>query len=370
MALTDGGTAVIVSGIGPPLRITLAGTVLAGDPIGYSAGWVRADDDSIPASMIAGQSGFSGSKINAYQAAKIHSGRITDCAENDDVYLSATAGRYSATVATRGQKIGKAINATELIVAPKLAEQSGSIYMGSSLIYAAFDPANKYFYVLNTQAGGDSPKGMLLDVDVLTGTSGFRQGALQIQIDRASGQDFTATWDGNPDCGLKILANNRAANAVDRGAVRALDIQARNRGTNVVWVNGAQINARNDSGKTADTLRVLQLIAENYGTVETDIIGLDIAMLSENDTGSPNKVGILIRNIDQSAMAAVQDIIKISHTSTNGFTNLFNFAGASGEGIATGSLQNSDNVDIKCDARITLVWNGSTFYLPAYNTVQ
>src|SRR3990167_2669147 len=84
-------------------------------------------------------------------------------------------------------------------------------------------------------AGGDSPSGFRILQEVLAaagtgGTGAFRQGALNLQISRAAAQADTA-WDGNPDCGLKLIATNHATgNASGEGAVRGIDAQARNRG--------------------------------------------------------------------------------------------------------------------------------------------
>jgi hypothetical protein len=224
---------------------------------------------------------------------------------------------------------------------------------------------NGYLIFYTSTAGGDSPRAIMIDVDVLAG-AGYRQGGLQIQIDRASGEDVT--WDGNPDCGLKILANNRAANAANEGAVRGVDIAARNRGTNCGWCNAISAGVRNDSEKTAYQLIGIQTRLENYGTLETEAVGIDVNLSIENDTGSPTKTGIQVRNTDASGMGAVDEVIKVSHTSTNGFTNLVNFAGATGDVIATGSLKDSDDADIKCDAKIPVVWNGTTYYIAAYDT--
>ncbi len=190
-------------------------------------------------------------------------------------------------------------------------------------------------------AGGDSPKGFSILQEVLTaagtgGTGAFRQGALNVQLNRAAAQADTA-WDGNPDCGVKVIATNRATgNASAEGAVRGLDVQGRNRGTNINWVNSAQFNARNDSGMIASSLWGIMIRVENYGTVNTDIVGLDINLSDEADTGGHTKHGILIRNTDQSAQAAANAAIKVSHTSTNGFTAFAELA-ASGDGYASSS---------------------------------
>jgi hypothetical protein len=217
-------------------------------------------------------------------------------------------------------------------------------------------------------AGGDSPSGFRILQECLAGTGAFRQGALNLQINRAAAQADTS-WDGNPDAGLKIIATNRATgNSAATGAVRAFDAQARNRGTIINWVNAANLNARNDSGMTAESLWGLLIRIENYGTVNTDIVGIDVNLSDENDTGSHTKTGILVRNTDLSGQAAVNEVLKISHTSTNGFTYLLNFAGTSGESVSSGSLTDSGATDVACDARIAIVWNGTPYWLPLFNT--
>lgn len=239
------------------------------------------------------------------------------------------------------------------------------INVGSPTSYMEFDAATGLLTVGKASVGGDSPKGMLLGVEVLAG-AGFRQGGLAMSVNRALGEDVT--WDGNPDCGIKMTVYNRAVNAANEGAVRGIDIAARNRGTNVSWCNGISAGVRNDSGGTAYQLLGISTRLENYGTLETEAIGIDVNLSIENDTGAPTKTGILVRNTDASGMGAVDEVIKVSHTSTNGFTNLFNFAGATGDVIAAGSLSDSDSANIKCDAKIPVVWNGSTYYLAAYDT--
>jgi hypothetical protein len=37
---------------------------------------------------------------------------------------------------------------------------------------------------------------------------------------------------------------------------------------------------------------------------------------------------------------------------------------------AAGSLKNSDETDIKCDAYVEIQFNGTTYYLPLYDTLN
>lgn len=230
-------------------------------------------------------------------------------------------------------------------------------------------PANKQDMQFRFDGpGGDSAKGLSIDVDVEACAGGFRQGGLNVDVTRASGQDFTAAWDGNPDCGIKVIAKNSAVNAADRGAVRGIDVQARNSGTNLAWAYAANFNARNDSGKTIDGLIGVQIRIEDYGDIDTEAIGLDVNMSIENDGGSPAKSAVRIRNTDASGMTAVRDIFLISHTSTNGFTYLFNFADASGASVSLGSLTDSAAGDVACDAKIAVYFNGAAYWIPLFNT--
>ncbi len=223
--------------------------------------------------------------------------------------------------------------------------------------------------VHHSEAGGDSPKMIELLLEPKTGTSGYRQGAINLQCDRAAAQPFTATWDGNPDCGVKIIATNRANNldgATRIGAVRALDIQARNRGTNLSWVKTMEVNARNDSGKNVSELHCLHVRAENYGNVYTDVKGLDIEISDENTTQSQERMGLHIRSTDLSGMSAVNEVLKISHTSTNGFDKLFHFGADTGDTAAA----NTHAIDGHALAFIAKCkMNATDGYLPFFAAV-
>lgn len=210
--------------------------------------------------------------------------------------------------------------------------------------------------------GGDSVTGWQIVYEAEKGTKAFRQGVLNLQLNRAAGEADT-TWDGNPDCILKLIATNRATgNASGEGAIRAIDAQARNRGTNINWVNAANLNARNDSGMIATSLWGLLIRCENYGTINTDIVGIDVNLSDENDTGTHTKHGILIRNTDQSAQTAADAAIKVSHTSTNGFSHFAELATNDGDGcvgnVVTPSTTTVEALIIKVGA--------NTRYIPIY----
>ena len=75
MAFVDAGTSRKILGGMLPMKIPLAGAVVAGDPIMYSTGWKKALNTSgAPAVLIAGEDGASGDIITAYGMA------IVECA--------------------------------------------------------------------------------------------------------------------------------------------------------------------------------------------------------------------------------------------------------------------------------------------------
>lgn len=209
-----------------------------------------------------------------------------------------------------------------------------------------------------SSVGGDTPFMEKWTVAVLAG-AGFRQSAINVLVNRASGQDVV--WDGNPDCCIKVLARNQAANAANEGAVRALDVQARNQGTNISWCNAINANARNDSGKTAYQLKGIDIRCENYGTLETEAVGIDINLSIENVTGAPVRHGLRIRNTDQSGMTACEAAINISHTSTNGFDNLFALSAAAGDGATAAAVALNG---LTTAYKLFLTVNGVSHYIP------
>jgi len=91
MAFVDKGTSrKILEGM-CPMKITLAGAVVAGDPIMYSTGWKKAlNTAGAPAVLIAGEDGAIGDIITAYGMA------IVECAHT------------AANVPTMGEQIAVA----------------------------------------------------------------------------------------------------------------------------------------------------------------------------------------------------------------------------------------------------------------------
>ena len=235
------------------------------------------------------------------------------------------------------------------------------------VVATAFTAPGMYTWEAD-EIGGATDSILKLNAYAKLLTTANRGGVLNLAVTRTAGDAMTG-WDGNADEGLKIVVRNNTTNTTSRQAVRGLNVQARNDGSDV-WVKTFELNARNSVTGSTTELNPMHLRAENYGSVSSTIIGLDVEMSSENDTGSPVKTAVLIRNTDLSGMTAVRDVFKVSHTSTNGFTNLFYFNGTTGDTTAAGSLKDSSGVNIECDAYAVCSINGTPYYLPLYDTLN
>ena len=91
MAFADAGTSRKIVEGSLPMKITLAGAVVAGDPIMYSTGWKKSNNTTtVPAVLFAGEDGAIGDVITAYGMA------IVECAHT------------AANVPTMGEQIAVA----------------------------------------------------------------------------------------------------------------------------------------------------------------------------------------------------------------------------------------------------------------------
>jgi hypothetical protein len=101
------GARKIIKGKGA-VQITLAGSVTAGDPVGYSAGWVlSADAATIQPILIAGQSGSTGQVITAYMMAEVYTVcTLANVATLGDIVGVTDAGLYAVSDASTMPEVG------------------------------------------------------------------------------------------------------------------------------------------------------------------------------------------------------------------------------------------------------------------------
>ncbi len=213
--------------------------------------------------------------------------------------------------------------------------------------------------------GGDGARAFYLDLEAESGVKAFRQGAMSVNFERPAAE-ADATWDGNPDTAGLFQATNRATgNTASEGALRGIQVMARNRGTNINWILGQNLGSRNDSGGIAVQVKGMDIRAENYGTLSGELVGLDVNLSDESAANSHARFGIRIRNTDQSSQSAADAAMDISHTSDNGFECLVEANAATGDGFVASTATPSGAATHALIVRIA----GTLGYVPVYAAV-
>jgi hypothetical protein len=159
-----------------------------------------------------------------------------------------------------------------------------------------------------------------LNTDPAPVQAAARQGVIGVTGTRPTTFPFV-TWDGNPDTGMKMVITNAAANTIARGAVRGLDIQARNKGSVATcsYLNAIYATAEN-ANNTISQMYVGQLNMKNSGVV-TDNYGLVIQDQSQGTSTNTYPLRITTGTINP-ASGARMAAINIASKDTVGFTNL------------------------------------------------
>lgn len=146
MGVTDAGTAGTVFALEVAIDITLAGTVVKGDLLGYSAGWKQADADlaagPIVPELIALQGGVSTEVIKAARVALVGE-RYSGGTVGAPVYASGTAGAITETIpATAGDfrgKVGKLVSASMALLEVPVAMPVHRFFITSKILAAEVD---------------------------------------------------------------------------------------------------------------------------------------------------------------------------------------------------------------------------------------
>lgn len=147
MALTDvtTGARIILQGIGPS-KLALTGTVLVGDLVTELG--VQADGNSgnLRAKWVAGEAGVSGDTITVYEAALIDG--LSGGTKGDAVFLSDTAGGYSATASTTSlQWVGISTSATAIFVRPDRFVERFAVAVPLAAADIVASESTKHLYV-------------------------------------------------------------------------------------------------------------------------------------------------------------------------------------------------------------------------------
>ncbi len=125
MALTDAQSGALILDGSIPMEITLAGTAVKGDAMGYASGWKRAlatTGTAIQAKCVAGTDGKTGDKIVAYFGKTRIGGRFTSNTIGNPVYAAegSANGQWTesapATTGDCNKVCGYIISASEIVV--------------------------------------------------------------------------------------------------------------------------------------------------------------------------------------------------------------------------------------------------------------
>jgi len=118
MAFADTAVRNVVQG-NNPIKVALEAACEVGDLLAFgTTGWVLADasDDTLPATLIAGERGAAGQTITAFQSAVVEG--PTGMTPGASLYLSDTGGDYSDSTGSVTQVVGKVNTATQLFANP------------------------------------------------------------------------------------------------------------------------------------------------------------------------------------------------------------------------------------------------------------
>lgn len=161
--------------------------------------------------------------------------------------------------------------------------------------------------------------------DFFTGGAATKCYLLSIRGDRVSA--YAASGDSN-DAYIKIAGNNYAANDTNF-ILRGINSGINNRsGGTMGRLEGAAIGAQGKSGGTLQNLYGLTVTPENYGSLNTNFIGIDVVLKNESATATDTQYGIQIRDIENSSQQNVDAALKITCANTGGFDYAIDMYGA------------------------------------------
>jgi len=237
--------------------------------------------------------------------------------------------------------------------------------------YLLYDNSASQLGIVNMPSTFDGSALVVYSECIVT-NKGMRNGAVNISTYR------DVAWlsnDGNPDCALKISAQNRSVSGTYSG-VRGLDINARNRTGSCGYVNGALITAENyDPSVSVVDVIGAEIHSKNNAVATGNVKALRVMDESGSPTGT--HYGIELTTGDGAFMKLYGIHINSAAVSGSGWTNaisfndaitnVFDFENSDGTNGATlhehGYTASGAGVKIKIDVA------GTSYYLYAAATM-
>lgn len=227
---------------------------------------------------------------------------------------------------------------------------------------------DRMFYASVTYSAG---KELLYFINYCTATSGTIRAARFRAEAAAAGSSTTECYG--------VHAQGIAFASLYAGTVNALYAEAIAKGTStVVTLRGAMICADSENTPTSiGTMYGCHVRAKTSVAPGTEYAGL-VVETEKFGSGVAMDAIILVKDTTWTSGSTIAtsalefqcdgDVTNLIESSTN-CTNVLLFSSATGKGIASGSLKDSDNADIKCDYRVKIKVSTTTLYLAAYDTV-
>lgn len=238
--------------------------------------------------------------------------------------------------------------------------------------YMLWDESANQFQIVNMPSAFDGTA-LVVYSECIGTAAGMRNGAVNISTYR------DVAWlsnDGNPDCALKMSAQNRSVSGTYSG-VRGLDINARNRTGSCGTVNGAYITAENYNG-AAGVVNVTgaEIHSKNNAVATGNVKALIVMDESGSSTGT--HYGIELTTGDGAFMKLYGIHINSAGVSGSGWTNAISFNdaitnvfdfensdGTNGATLKSGTYSGSGNtIIIRC--RVA----GTPYYLIGHATAS
>lgn len=245
-------------------------------------------------------------------------------------------------------------------------------FLGTSVDnYALWDESADQFGIVNMPSLYNG-SALVVYSECIGTEAGMRNGAVNISTYR---DVAWATNDGNPDCALKMSAQNRSVSGTYSG-VRGLDINARNRTGSCGTVNGAMITAENYNG-AAGVVNVTgaEIHSKNNAVATGNVKALIVMDESGSSTGT--HYGIELTTGDGAFMKLYGIHINSAAVSGSGWTNaisfndaitnVFDFENNDGTNGATYHVHGYTPTNLLHHIKVDVA--GTTGYIPVYGTM-
>lgn len=235
---------------------------------------------------------------------------------------------------------------------------------------------NSHMDVKDTRGGSR----VLTITGLLAGGSECTQGALNVDLSRASSSPFTsALWGGAEDIATRITVSNSAANTSAYGGMKALRVYVRNySGGQIANMQGAEISwdDRGSGGANGVSVGIgygLLVTSRPNGVVSTKLNTLIVEDTGQGTVQATNHDNslVLLRTAGGAARASGAVPVGIAFekaSGSSGITAALGFASTDGSEGCTATTNSVAGSGERVKVRINV--DGTAYYFLAYATIS